>query len=50
MNFNESALNHTIDLLLKGKDYREVVLNTINTEFLDFAISFFKDIVYAKNA
>ncbi|MBH0294688.1 CfrBI family restriction endonuclease [Helicobacter pylori] len=48
MNFNESVLNHTIDLLLKGKDYREVVLNTINTEFLDFAISFFKDIVYAK--
>ncbi|GAA8334278.1 hypothetical protein HpDR47_09280 [Helicobacter pylori] len=48
MNFNESALNHTIDLLLKGKDYREVVLNIINTEFLDFAISFFKDIVYAK--
>ncbi|EMG94160.1 CfrBI restriction endonuclease [Helicobacter pylori GAM118Bi] len=48
MNFNELALNHTIDLLLKGKDYREVVLNTINTEFLDFAISFFKDIVYAK--
>lgn len=35
MNFNELALNHTIDLLLKGKDYREVVLNTINTEFLD---------------
>ncbi|PUD43470.1 CfrBI family restriction endonuclease [Helicobacter pylori] len=48
MYFNESVLNHTIDLLLKGKDYREVVLNTINTEFLDFAISFFKDIVYAK--
>ncbi|EJB89968.1 type II restriction endonuclease [Helicobacter pylori Hp H-19] len=48
MNFNKLALNHTIDLLLKGKDYREVVLNTINTEFLDFAISFFKDIVYAK--
>ncbi|GAA8206850.1 hypothetical protein HpDR152_00210 [Helicobacter pylori] len=48
MNFNELALNHTIDLLLKGKDYREVVLNIINTEFLDFAISFFKDIVYAK--
>ncbi|AGT73956.1 cfrBI restriction endonuclease family protein [Helicobacter pylori SouthAfrica20] len=48
MNFNELALNHTIDLLLKGKDYREVVLNTINTEFLDFAISFFKDIIYAK--
>ncbi|OOC26585.1 CfrBI family restriction endonuclease [Helicobacter pylori] len=48
MNFNESVLNHTIDLLLKGKDYREVVLNIINTEFLDFAISFFKDIVYAK--
>ncbi|PDW65628.1 restriction endonuclease [Helicobacter pylori] len=42
MNFNELALNHTIDLLLKGKDYREVVLNTINTEFLDFAISFLK--------
>ncbi|WQX74480.1 CfrBI family restriction endonuclease [Helicobacter pylori] len=48
MNFNELALNHTIGLLLKGKDYREVVLNTINTEFLDFAISFFKDIIYAK--
>ncbi|GAA6884543.1 hypothetical protein HpHNI68_11100 [Helicobacter pylori] len=48
MNFNELALNHTIDLLLKGKDYREVVLNTINTEFLDFAISFFKDIIYTK--
>lgn len=42
MNFNELALNHTIDLLLKGKDYREVVLNIINTEFLDFAISFLK--------
>ncbi|WQT46909.1 CfrBI family restriction endonuclease [Helicobacter pylori] len=48
MNFNELALNHTIDLLLKGKDYREVVLNAINTEFLDFAISFFKDIIYTK--
>ncbi|GAA8669500.1 hypothetical protein DR8_13990 [Helicobacter pylori] len=42
MNFNELALNYTIDLFLKGKDYREVVLNTINTEFLDFAISFLK--------
>ncbi len=30
------------------ESHREVVLNTINTEFLDFAISFFKDIIYAK--
>ncbi|EMH29925.1 hypothetical protein HMPREF1423_00807 [Helicobacter pylori GAM270ASi] len=38
MNFNESVLNHTIDLLLKGKDYREVVLNIINTEFLRYCL------------
>ncbi len=42
MNFNELALNHTIDLLLKGKDYREVVLNTINTEFLILLYLFLK--------
>ncbi len=33
MNFNELALNHTIDLLLKGKDYREVVLTLLTQNF-----------------
>lgn len=48
MNFNELVLNYMIDLFLKGKDYREVVLNIINIEFLDFVIFFFKDIIYVK--
>ena len=34
--------------LLRGADYRQEIVNSINVAFLDFAVLFFKDIVNAK--
>lgn len=48
MKFEEKVVNETVEKLLKGEDYREEVVNTINSKFLDFSIQFFKDIVSAK--
>lgn len=48
MTFQNQVIDNTIDKLLKGEDYREEVVNSINANFFDFAISFFKKIVTAK--
>ncbi len=48
MTFQKQVIDNTIEKLLKGQDYREEVVNAINAEFFDFAISFFKEIVRAK--
>lgn len=48
MTFQHQVINNTVDKLLKGEDYREEVVNSINANFFDFAISFFKEIVTAK--
>jgi hypothetical protein len=46
--FKEAIIKKTVDKLIKGKDYRQEIINFINTSFLDFAIDFFKEIVEAK--
>ncbi len=48
MTFQHQVIENTIEKLLKGKDYREEVVNAINAEFFDFTITFFKKIVSAK--
>lgn len=48
MTFEDKIIQKTVDNLLKGKDYRHEIINTINAKFFDFSISFFKDIVDAK--
>lgn len=46
--FDDIIIKQTVDKLLKGEDYRNVVISKINADFLQFAIDFFKDIVKAK--
>lgn len=46
--FEKEVINKTIKRLLKGEDYREEVVNSINAIFFDFALDFFKKIVEAK--
>lgn len=46
--FETSVINETVQKLLRGEDYREEVINAINTRFFDFAIIFFKEIIDAK--
>lgn len=48
MTFKHQVIDNTIEKLLKGEDYREDIVNTINAEFFDFTIKFFKKIVFAK--
>ena len=48
MTFKHQVIDNTIEKLLKGEDYREDIVNTINAEFFDFTIKFFKTIVFAK--
>lgn len=48
MTFENSVINGTVDKLLKGQDYREEVIRSINAVFLDFTIDFFKKIAAAK--
>ncbi len=48
MTFESKIIEKTVDKLIKGEDYREEVINTINVEFLDFALKFFKSILDAK--
>lgn len=49
MTFEGEVIEKTIDKLIKGEDYREEVIRSINAVFLDFATDFFKQIVSAKN-
>lgn len=37
-----------VELVLKGEDYRPTVINLIDTEFLNYVIEFFKQVVNAK--
>lgn len=48
MTFEDDVIKKTVDKLLKGDDYREEVVNSINAIFFDFTIEFFKKIVAAK--
>lgn len=48
MTFEDDVIKSTVDKLIKGQDYREEVVNSINAVFFDFTIDFFKKIVGAK--
>lgn len=48
MTITEQVAKSIIKKLLKGKDYRVEVVTLINSEFLQFAVNFFKKIVDAK--
>ncbi len=48
MSFSKKIIENIVNKLIKGKDYREEVINTINVEFFDFTIEFFKQILEAK--
>ena len=48
MTITEQVAKNIIKKLLRGEDYRIEVVTLINTEFLQFAIDFFKKIVDAK--
>ncbi len=48
MTFEEEVIKNTVSKLICGKDYRDEILNSINTVFFDFSIAFFKQIVEAK--
>lgn len=48
MTFESEVIEKTIEKLIKGQDYREEVIRSINAVFLDFTIEFFKKIVAAK--
>jgi hypothetical protein len=48
MTLSDEVTKRIIRKLLKAEDYRIEVVNLINTEFLQFAIDFFKKIVEAK--
>lgn len=48
MTFEDEAIKNTVSKLISGKDYRDEVINSINTIFFDFSINFFKQIVDAK--
>ena len=48
MTFANEIISNTIEKLIKGQDYREEVIKSINAVFLDFTVDFFKKIVQAK--
>ncbi len=48
MTLTEQVVKTIIRKLLKGEDYRIEIVTLINTEFLQFAIEFFKKIINAK--
>lgn len=48
MTFEEGVINRTISKLLCGKDYRDEIVNAINTQFFDFSLQFFREILEAK--
>ena len=48
MTFTEEVIKRTVNKLISGEDYRDEVVNSINTVFFDFSINFFKQIVEAK--
>lgn len=48
MKFEDKIINDTVEKLINGEDYRSEIINSINAQFFDFSIKFFKDIVEAK--
>ena len=48
MTFENEVIIGTVNKLLKGQDYREEVIQSINAVFLDFTVDFFKKIALAK--
>ena len=48
MTFEEGIIQSTVSKLLSGCDYRDEVVNAINSLFFDFSIKFFKRILVAK--
>ena len=43
MTFEDEVIQKTGDKLIKGQDYRDEVIKSINALFLDFAVDFFKN-------
>lgn len=48
MVLTDQIVKNIITRLIKSQDYRIEIVNLINVEFLQFAVDFFKQIVYAK--
>jgi len=48
MTLSEQIIKNIITRLIKSQDYRIEIVNLINAEFLQFAISFFKKVATAK--
>lgn len=48
MTFGEESVKSTVSKLLSGSDYRDEVINAVNSVFFDFCIKFFREIVDAK--
>ncbi len=48
MKLTQQVVKIIIKKLLKGQDYRIEIINLINSEFLHFAISFFKKVIDSK--
>ena len=48
MTLTEQVAKNIIRKLLKGEDYRVEIVTLINAEFLQFAIDFFKKVIFAK--
>ena len=40
MKFEETVVKKTVDRLIKGEDYRNEVVNSINMAFFEYAILF----------
>ena len=43
--FEREVIENTVDKLIKGEDYREEIINSINVAFFDFCLLFFKKVV-----
>lgn len=48
MRFDGIIIRNVVKKLLRGDDYREEIINAINSEFLDFSLDFFKRILEIK--
>ena len=48
MTFEEGLILRTIGRLLSGEDYRDEIVNAINSLFFDFSVKFFREILEAK--
>lgn len=46
--FESEVIDATVKKLINGLDYRQEIVNEINVRFLDFTLSFFREIVEAK--